>query len=203
MASQRIFWTVIFSMISVISGFGQTLQGSIVDENTNIPLSYVNIGIIGTNIGVNSDDSGLFEIDVPSNLNDNTIIFSLVGYQDHSMKLETFRKQIAAGQTTIKLSRVENVLQEVVVRPSDYMQMILGNDYSCLPVKDAKKQISMPFIFETKEKRKGKRVDTLTEIGTLMKVKKGRTFIDSVQINIGYCNYDEFIFRLNIYEQNQ
>jgi hypothetical protein len=34
-----------------------------------------------------------------------------------------------------------------------------------------------------------------------MKVKKRKTFIDSVQINVGSCTHDEILYRMNIYEE--
>ena len=60
---------------------GQPISGKVIDGATKIPLAYVNIGILGSPIGTISNEDGTFSIFVPSTYNQDSIIFSMLGYE--------------------------------------------------------------------------------------------------------------------------
>jgi hypothetical protein len=91
-------------------------------------------------------------------------------------------------------------LPELIVKPAKLTVDKLGTDVSCDSSKRTGGSVPFPYVFKRKKQNK-EVIDTLTEIGTLMKVKHRKTFIDSVQINIGRCTYESILYRLNIYEE--
>ncbi len=177
----------------------QEYKAFLVDAESHQGVAYANVGIIDAEIGTNTDSTGFFSLQIPNDLADKKMLFSLIGYKDNKLTVKDFLAMQQAGKDTVFLIKDKTILEEVVVRPAKYEQQVLGNNIVCLTDPDAKKQLPIPFLFESK--RKGQKVtDTLTEIGTLMKVKRKKTFIDSVQINVGRCSYPEILYRLNIYE---
>ncbi len=61
----------------------QSLQSTILDFNTREPIPFVNIGILGKNIGTVSDANGQFTLDIPQAemVPSDTLRFSSIGYQ--------------------------------------------------------------------------------------------------------------------------
>jgi TonB-linked SusC/RagA family outer membrane protein len=82
------------------------INGTITDESRN-PLPGVNIQIEGTTVGVISDISGRYSLEVPNDRS--VLVFSFIGY--------TTRKENAAGKTVVDVQMLPDVtaLEEVVV----------------------------------------------------------------------------------------
>ena len=60
----------------------QTIKGKVIDEATNGPVSYTNIGLEGTLYGTASDGEGNFELKIPELLVSKNIFFSAVGFKN-------------------------------------------------------------------------------------------------------------------------
>ena len=176
----------------------QKLEAQLLDSDDQQPVAYANIGMPGTELGTNSDEQGYFRLDVTGN-GDKNVMITLIGYEDYSIKASALESTLKSKGQKIYLKKKANELSEVVVRPTKLTTAQLGNDVVCSGKE--KDGLPFPFIYEKKKKGVVVKVDTLTEIGTLMKVKKRKTFIDSVQINVGSCTHDEILYRLNIYEE--
>lgn len=75
----------ITSVLVILLGFTQashaqeTINGQVIDSQTEEPLPGVNVVVQGTTSGTSTDSEGLFELSVPSQ--NETIIFSYIGYQ--------------------------------------------------------------------------------------------------------------------------
>lgn len=61
--------------------FSQTMQGTVEDAASGEPLPYVNIGVWNKNIGTISHDDGSFQIDVSNATEDDSLTFSMMGYE--------------------------------------------------------------------------------------------------------------------------
>ena len=76
----------------VMLGYAQndgkiTIKGTVIDQATNQPLAFVNMGLLGTMAGVASDIDGKFELVVPDRYATHIIKFSAVGYAPYEMKV--------------------------------------------------------------------------------------------------------------------
>jgi TonB-linked SusC/RagA family outer membrane protein len=84
-----------------------SISGTITDATTREPMPGVNILVKGTNVGVLTDGSGKYSINVPDP--NATLIFSFIGYNTQEIPL--------AGKRSVDVSLVQSIeaLQEVVV----------------------------------------------------------------------------------------
>lgn len=116
---------------------------------------------------------------VDSEYDNDSILFSVIGYEPLSIKIADLRKQ-AVNKILLKEKTYE--LAEVIVKPKAFKQRTLG-------VKTKSKRIQAGLI----DNKLG------YELGMHMKVKK-TAIIKNVEINIASCTYDTIFYRLNIYE---
>lgn len=85
-------------------------QGTVVDSLTKTPLAFVNISIVGTTTGSNSNVDGVFNLNL--HLGDR-LRFSYVGYADKVFSVTTS----LLAQKVILLSEKDVLLNEFVLTP--------------------------------------------------------------------------------------
>jgi len=151
------------------------------DSVSNTPLSYVNIGIIGKNVGTVSDSSGFFEITLDAKYDSDSLQFSLIGYTKKSYPVGDFKSK-NPRQLKVWLKPEPTLLHEITIRPSDNPQLILGN-------KPKSKLVNVGFVYN----KLGH------EIGSVFRNKDRTLLIDSVRLNFVKCSYDHIYLRLNVY----
>lgn len=110
-------YTLIFGLffLNQMSYAQYLISGKIVDEDTNAPIPFANIVILGTKKGTTSDANGSFKITYWRRIKD--VKISFVGYHN---KIETFpygEKQIT--NYIIKLGRNLTSLNEIIILPSE------------------------------------------------------------------------------------
>jgi uncharacterized protein YbaA (DUF1428 family) len=94
--------TLMLMLIS-ISTFCQ-VNGIVIDKVTNEKIPYVNIWVENENIGTTSNENGEFNL---QKVNDNeTIIFSAIGYEIKRVNLDALSAKIELTPKTIKLQEV-------------------------------------------------------------------------------------------------
>jgi predicted alpha/beta superfamily hydrolase len=117
---------LLFLMLQCASlpAFSQVLlSGSIVDSTSGAPLAYVNIGIRQKNLGTTSLADGSFAIRVADeNLND-TLTFSLVGYDGVQVPIPLLR---SAERSTIRLPQKTFELSAVHVTAEKRVEKKFG-----------------------------------------------------------------------------
>jgi CubicO group peptidase (beta-lactamase class C family) len=120
--SYKLYTTLFISFISVFS-FGQqnnTINGKVTDEQ-NASLLSVTIRLQKSGIGTISNQAGFFKLTLPQNLQQDTVLFSSIGY---------ISKKIAVNDLTtakinfIQLASKTEILQEVIVKPIDPLTII-------------------------------------------------------------------------------
>ena len=158
--------------------YGQTISGTVFENNSGIPVEYVNIGIVGKNIGTVSDQKGKYTLQVSAEYYNDTLKFSCIGYHSYSVKVSDFMKM---NNKNVSLEKRTYELTEVVVQPKKIKQKILG-------ITANNKKIWTGFIHTIG-----------FEAGTLIK-NSNTVFIKEVNINIANFTYDTVLFRLNIYK---
>ena len=63
------------------------VKGTVVDARTGEPVSFANVGVLGTVLGVASDMDGRFELVVPYKCAAHDIRISAIGYRSFDMKV--------------------------------------------------------------------------------------------------------------------
>jgi iron complex outermembrane receptor protein len=116
---------LIFMLFAFLSSTGiraQTcvVQGKVVDEQTNEPLPFVNIGIKGLPTGTFSDSKGLYELQLSGG--DVVLFFSCVGYDKQEKHIIVDGRQRFFLE--IQMTPVSQELSTFVVSGSKYEQKV-------------------------------------------------------------------------------
>ena len=158
---------------------GQSHKGIIFSSDTKSPIGYVNVGIIGRNIGTVADESGNFDIDLSNIYDNDSVRFSMIGYKSKSFLVSSFRQN-----QILKVfldPRCYN-LCEVKVAYHKIREIRLGTEVTTNSLKSG-------FANNNLGAELGIKVDT-----------KGRVKLEDINLNIATCTYDSVTYRLNVYQ---
>ena len=172
------FSFILFLLSNCVLLYGQQITGAIIEKDSNLPVEYVNIGVVGKNIGTVSDQNGNYTLNIALEYHDDTLRFSCIGYHSYSVKVSDF---INLNDGNVKLEKRIYELSEVVVRPKKIKQKTLG-----ITTKKSTIVFQLGSI-------KG------CESGILMK-NKNKAFLKEVNINVASCSFDSVFYRVNIYK---
>lgn len=127
-----VFFFLILSATAVAQEVepSQKVSGIIVNDNTNLPLSSVNIININKVRGATSDANGYFEINVQPN---DTLHFTILGFQ--SLRVRVTNDWIKNKITRIRLTEKAIALEEVIIRPFN-LTGYLEIDTKLIPTKE-------------------------------------------------------------------
>jgi len=118
----RFFLSLFIILLYCIEIQAQTciVQGKILDEQSNDPLPFVNIGIMGSSTGTFSDRQGNYQIELPMGVT--YLVLSCVGYEKQERRLNVDgAKQISLD---IMMTPVSQGLNTIVVSGSKYEQKV-------------------------------------------------------------------------------
>ena len=73
--------------------FGQISEGYVLNENSKQPIEFVNIGVIKKNVGTVSEVNGKYNLSIDTSFDEDTILFSRVGYIPFLIKISDFKKR--------------------------------------------------------------------------------------------------------------
>ena len=181
-----------------ISGNAQVYKGILITEQKGTPVEYANVGIVGKNIGTTSNMDGRFELNIPSENSEDTIRFSMIGYETVTLVVSDF---VNRNNDTIWMAEKTYSIQEVVVSASKSEIKILGNSR-----KPGRLHMTFP--------RGGKGL----EIGVILDPKKGNQaqlqtlILNGISISdyirdgkswiFSKVEFDTLRFRVNLYRIN-
>ena len=160
--------------------FCQLFEGRvIVHENNNSGVSFVNVGIIGKNVGTVTDQSGNFSIDLDKIYDKDSIRFSMIGYESRSFLVRAFKdnaiKTIYLGPKSYSLNEVKIVYHKV-------------------------REITLGIPVTSEALKSGFAENNLgSELGVKLKTR-GKVKLDNINLNVATCTYDSVTYRLNIYQ---
>ena len=112
------------------------ISGILYDRITDEPVIYASVSINYTTIGTITNQNGEFQLTIPDSLQNSTVKFSHVGYQNQEIEASLLRDQ----HVRISLDPKIISLQEIVIRvvnPMDVLQKMkehAENNYSTKPV---------------------------------------------------------------------
>jgi phage terminase small subunit len=117
-------------------------KGRVLDEQTNEPMAFVNIGLVGTTMGVASNTEGYFELAVPPRYANHATRFSAIGYASREMQ---FHELQGNEEVVVYLKPVAYALADVkVVGTVDATRRLLEKVVNNIP----KNYISRPYNYE-------------------------------------------------------
>jgi len=107
------FWTWLkikaglsfFLLLIPVTVFCQSYSGKVLSSDTKSEIAFANVGIIGRNVGTVTDQSGNFSIELDNVYNNDSIRFSMIGYESKSYKVDYFK---------------ENSIKNVYLDPKSY-----------------------------------------------------------------------------------
>lgn len=104
---------------------GQVIKGRVVKAGTAEPLIYVNIGIVGKDIGTITDDNGSFQLNIGGLSQNANIRFSMIGYESKVYSVAALQ-----DNAVVSLEEKPITLNVVEVRPRKQKSIQLGENTS-------------------------------------------------------------------------
>ncbi|HLN21440.1 MAG TPA: carboxypeptidase-like regulatory domain-containing protein [Bacteroidales bacterium] len=174
----RQFLTVLCVGLFVSHTSAQLSTGRVITPD-GIPVSYVNVGIVGKNVGTVTDPDGNFSLELQDKFDDDSIRFSIVGYTSATRSVRSFRDDTSK---TIMLYPQTYSLSEVKVSSRKFRKTTIGYP---VPGTDLRSGFS--------ENELG------SELGVRLSTNKP-VLLRNLNLNIGICTYDSVTYRMNIYK---
>jgi hypothetical protein len=170
-----LFFVILFPGIV----FCQSYKGMVLTNDTRRGIGFVNVGIIGKNVGTVTDQLGNFSLVIDSRYDSDSLRFSLIGYEPKSYLVKDFR---------------ENSVKEILLKPKMYNLSEVTVSYH------RAKGIRLGIPVESNQLKSG---FSDNELGSEMGVKietNGRVRLEDINLNVATCTYDSVTYRLNIYQ---
>jgi hypothetical protein len=156
----------------------QTIYGRVLSSKTDSAISYVNIGIVGKNIGTVSDESGKFILKPEKIDKNDSLKFSMIGYRSKTVQLSNFHND---SSNTVFLDPVLYGLNEVVVTYRRPRIIEIGTEVTA--------GIGSGFGYNFLG----------SEFGIKLNVRRPLKLIN-LNLNVSKCTFDTVTYRLNIYQ---
>jgi len=178
------YFLLIISLMTVNYTIAQStiLEGRIIDETSQDPVLYVNVGIIGGNTGTVSNLEGIFSLSVPDSLIENKLRISVYGYESMILNISSLIERTEVNTPlSISLKRHSQEVAEIQVNGRELKKKVIG--------RRAESGI-MTIGFSSDELG--------TEMGVFLKVKK-KSHIEDFNFYLNNSDYDSLTFRINFY----
>lgn len=185
--------TILLTLIGFIFlfpnySYSQELSGQILNSNSGSPVPFVNIGIVGKDIGTVSNETGEFSLNISNATELDTLRFSFIGFEPYNLSVQSIRTD--GFSNSVLLEKKVFVLDEVFVESKKLVSKTLGvrkkDGYPIPLFRKAKTEVPFP--------QKNYR----HEIGTLFS-GNGFVYLDKVQINFSEVSLDTLDLRINVY----
>jgi hypothetical protein len=118
---KRFLITILILTITYAFSFGQTFQGKVIEKGSDNPIEYVNIGIPLKNIGTVSNNVGEYILNVPSDIKNDSVKFSCIGFTSLVIKITDLKKN-----QTVFLEQKIYAIDDIVVLPNETKIKTLG-----------------------------------------------------------------------------
>lgn len=184
----KLLLSISFICFSVICNAQETtamqLHGVVKDKDSGFYLSYVSIGIQNKGIGTVSDSTGKFSIQIEQEQLNDSLLFSIVGYESKKIAV---RDMISAG------ANVVIVLQQKITQLSE---ITIGQHQVVETVGRQSNSKAVQFSFINKN---AKETCLGSEIGMKIKPDKLPAMIQDFNWNLSGNNLASIKFRINVY----
>ena len=158
-----------------------TLAGKVVDEQ-GAPIPYANIGVFEKNIGTLSDPDGTFEITLPVQIANDSLIFSMVGFETKKILIKNLSTM--TSPLLLRLNAKATVLNEITVSAKKLHRKVarlgwMGGKDGVLPL------------------------DTVMgggAVALLVEAPQVPFYIEKLQVRLMYNSKDTLKLRFHVYE---
>ena len=175
--NMTIFLVFLISIPQLI--YSQSQKGRVLSSVEKSGIGFVNIGIVGKNIGTVSDELGNFMIDIDKTYDNDSIRFSMIGYKSVTYLVSQFKSD---SIKSIYLNPVSYELKEVKVIYRKSREVTLG-----IPITSG--NLISGFKYN----------DPGAEMGIKVDIKK-KVKLTDLHLNISVCTFDSVFYRLRIYQ---
>lgn len=129
MRSNLLISVLLFASFSYTIQAQDIYKGKTVNVNTQKPIDFVNIGVLGKNTGTCSQVSGSYQLDLTGVNEKDTLIFSLIGYGADTVIVGDYKKKYKSKVAIIFLSPLALPYQEKLIYDDEMVTRVLGNDH--------------------------------------------------------------------------
>ncbi|SFQ21329.1 carboxypeptidase-like regulatory domain-containing protein [Hymenobacter arizonensis] len=173
------FFLLVSFWLMVTAAAAQTISGSITNTATQEGLPYVNIGVVGKDLGTVSNESGYYKLVFRADLANDTVRVSSLGYRT---RLLTLRELLA--QPNVALTPESVPLAEVLVKGKSRFRRThtLGNTGNSEMATNTLSSNSLG-----------------SQVGTVIKLNRQPTKLLNAVFNIARSSPGQVTFRVNIY----
>lgn len=178
-----------FFIFSIFTIQGQQISGQVLNATSGEPISTVAITVVGKQIGCITDENGKFELSIGNASDEEIMRFSIISHQEENFTIGDLKGR--SSPIIVRLTERIIELNEVVKKGKKRIPKQLGLKRKyCYPVPLYKK-VSTSVNFPQK--------NLINEIGVRF-TNSGLVRIDSIQLNLASCEFDEISLRINVYE---
>jgi len=170
---------LLFALLCPGLVFCQTRSGQVLSSETKSGIAYVNVGIIGKNIGTVTNEYGNFTITLDKINNTDSLRFSMIGYESKSFLVSQFKEDSIKDVYLVPRSYY---LTEVKVFSHRTHEIRLGTPVLSDALKSG---------FESN--------DLGSEMGIKVNARK-QVVLKEININVATCTFDSVVYRINIYQ---
>jgi hypothetical protein len=173
------FGLLVFTLLIPGILCSQSKSGRVLSTETQSGISFVSIGIIGKNVGTVSDEYGNFSIKLDKIYDNDSIRFSIIGYETktflvHNFKIDTLK--------TVFLKPILYEIKEVTIKYRRQRIFTIGEEVTS-----------------------GNLVSGFAsnDLGAEMGIKaylRVPLKLNDINLNVAACTFDSVTYRLNIYE---
>lgn len=114
---------LLVGQLSLTAQHKRLISGNVIDVKTKEPLPYVTVSLKKQLIGVVTNEEGKFDLYVPEDLINDTLLFNYLGYKHFLVDISTVKEIL-----TVQLEETVVQLEEIVIRPllpENYIQMAM------------------------------------------------------------------------------
>jgi hypothetical protein len=182
---QRLLPLLLLFILSTTLAFGQkTIIGKVLNQTTQEPIPYANIGVINSNVGTLSNFDGSFSIIIPEKLKKDSLTFSSLGFFRKSMALNLLESK---KNYAVFLNEKATILTPVIVTAKVKEKTVeLGN------------KNYYGGNYEPDTTYAGRSVALLIDLKDVPKQSSFPIYIKKASLNIFRNNFDVFKFRVRI-----
>ncbi|WP_035563698.1 carboxypeptidase-like regulatory domain-containing protein [Hymenobacter sp. IS2118] len=166
-------------LLKAMAAMAQPISGTITNADSHAPLPFVNIGVVGRDLGTVSSEQGTYQLLFREALADDTVRVSSVGYQTRRLTLRAL-----LAQPNLALAPVSVGLQEVQVQGKSLFRrnVTLGTTGN-----------SESVILKLQTEDLG------AEMGTVISLKHKPTRLRTANFNVASNTIGPLTLRVNLY----
>jgi hypothetical protein len=173
------FLFLLWGFSCLLGSLTAQVSGQVIDAETQLPLAYVNIGVVGKNMGTISLEEGTFRLGFDDLAPGDTLRFSMIGYEDYNITGDDF---FPGNIKLITLKPVTYELQAVEIT-STSKAFIIGNEDTRRPTWGI-----------------GGRIGKGQEWGVLIENPHGMCRVKDFNFHLKRSSFDRIVLRLNVYQ---